>query len=89
MKKFFILPALVLMALPASAGQIMPNLYAQEFCELRDMGVSLSEARTAAFSTTYVNSLPDLPTVTVYGVTVTADIVNAYREVSERCPEHL
>ena len=89
MKKFFLLPAFMLMAVPASAGQIMPNLYAQEFCQLRDMGVSLSEARTAAFSTTYVNSLPDLPTVTVYGTTVTSDVLNAYRAVSSRCPEHL
>ena len=90
MKFFFVTLGALLAVTPAAmAGQLMPNLYASEFCSLRDMGVSSDEARAAAISTAYVSSLPDLPQVTINGSKYDADVVQAYRAVSNRCPHHL
>ena len=89
MKKLLFFPALVLMAMPASAGQLMPYLYANEYCELRDLGVSANEARDAAVAASYVSGLPDMPTVTVGGTKTKADVVKAVRAVHSQCPQHL
>ena len=90
MKFFFVtLGALMAVAPAAMAGQLMPNLYASEFCSLRQMGVSKAEARRSAVSSAYVSSLPDLPQVTIDGSSYSADVVRAYRAVQSRCPQHL
>ena len=89
MKKLLLTAALTLIATPATAGQIMPNLYAREFCSMRDLGVSADEARAAAVASAYVESLPDLPKVTIAGDSYAADVVQAYRAVQDRCPQHL
>jgi len=77
------------LTVPASAGQILPNLYAQEYCSLRSMGVSKSEAITAAAQHAYVHSLPNVPTVTIDGIQKDVDVVRAARAVSNRCPQYL
>lgn len=74
---------------PAHAGQILPHLYAREYCALRDLGVSASEARAAAVAEAYVSSLPDKPSVTVGGERTTSDVVAAVRVVNEICPHHI
>lgn len=73
----------------AMAGQLMPNLYASEYCSMRELGVSKAEARRAAVSSAYVSSLPDLPDVTIEGSTYSTDVVQAYRAVQSRCPHYL
>ena len=77
------------LSVPASAGQILPNLYAQEYCSLRSIGVSRNEAITAATQHAYVGSLPEVPTVTINGRQIDVDVVRASRAVANRCPQHL
>ena len=90
MKKLFLLPFLALMAVaPVSAGQILPYLYADEYCSMREMGVNVEEARNAAVSAAYVSSMPELPEVTVDGTTVTADVLRSVRAVNDLCPQYL
>ena len=88
-KTLLLIPALLLAAPASFAGQLMPNLYAAEYCSLRDLGVNKDEARRAAVSAAYVASLPSLPTVTIDGETYGADTVRAFRETKDRCPQHL
>ena len=91
MKKLLIsLSAFVGLCVPSAfAGQVMPNLYAREYCSMRDMGVNKPEARRAAVHASYVSSLPDLPTVTIGGTEFDSDVVRAYRAVETKCPYHL
>ena len=90
MKFFFVtLGALIAMAPASMAGQLMPNLYASEFCSMRELGVSKAEARRAAVATAYVSSLPDLPDVTIDGSSYSTDVVRAMRAVNSRCPHLL
>ena len=83
------LAALALAAPAAMAGQIMPNLYASEYCSMRNLGVNAREARTAAVAASYVSSLPDMPQVTIGGEKFDADVVQAMRAVESRCPQYL
>lgn len=89
MKKLLLLPVFALIAAPVSAGQLSPLLYANEYCSLRDLGVSPEEARQAAIEAAHLSSLPDAPTITIGGTRTTADVVRSVRAVSDRCPEHL
>ena len=90
MKLYKLLPIVFLgfLSIPsASAGQLLPNLYAREFCTLRALGVSKEEARNAAVASAYVSSLPDLPQITVGGSKTSSDVVQAVMAVSKRCPD--
>jgi len=78
----------LLLAAPASAGQILPYLYAQEYCSLRDLGVGPDEAMQAARDHAYVDSLPNVSTVTINGEQTDVDVVRAVREVFKRCPQY-
>ena len=89
MKKFLFLPAFALMAMPVSAGQLSPLLYANEYCSLRDLGVSSQEAMQAALEAAHISSLPDAPTVTIDGTRTTSDVVRSVRAAYDRCPQHL
>ena len=88
MKPFLLIFSLFL-SVPASAAQILPHLYAQEFCALRDVGVSKEEAITAATQYAYVSSLPDVPSVTINGSSIDADVLRSVRAVSNKCPQHM
>jgi glutaredoxin-related protein len=90
MKSFILSVAAVLVSSPVVfAGQVLPNLYAKEFCTLRDMGIAKDEAMRLAIASSYVNTLPDLPKVTVGGELVSGDAVLCARAVANRCPQHL
>jgi len=89
MKALLLLPALLLTAPASMAGQLMPNLYASEYCSMRELGVSKEESRRVAVSASYVASLPNLPQVTINGEQYDADVIQAYRETNERCPHLL
>ena len=88
MKPFLLICSLFI-SVPASAGQILPNLYAQEYCSLRAIGVSSSEAITAATEHAYVASLPNVTPVTIDGRQVDTDVLRAVRAVSDRCPQYI
>lgn len=82
--------ATLLVAVPAAtAGEILPNLYAREFCELRELGVSEDEAMRAAVEESYIDNGVTPVKVTVGGKQYGTDVVRAYRAVERRCPEYL
>ena len=85
MKTLFIIPALLLGA-PAFAGEILPTLYAREYCSMREMGVSSDQAHAAAASTAYLDNGVTPPQVTIDGETYGVDVVRAARMISDRCP---
>ena len=67
------------------AGEILPNLYAREYCSFRRMGVSKDEAMEAAVAQSYV-STGNPPRVTINGVQYDSDVVRAIRTASQVCP---
>ena len=71
---------------PAQAGVLLPNLYAAEYCSLRDMGVSSMDARRAATDVSYVEGTP--VKVMYNGTQVDADVLRAARAAMKRCPQH-
>lgn len=89
MKTLFIIPALILGSLPVAARDliILPNLYAREFCELRDSGVPYDDAVSGAVRASVVPG-ETVPT-TVNGRETTVDVVRAASAVQRRCPYHL
>ena len=82
--------ATLLVAIPAAtAGEILPNLYAREYCELRAIGVGGNEAMAAAVEEAYIDNGKTVVKVTIDGKEYGADVVRAYRAVERRCPEYL
>ena len=69
----------------ATAGVILPNLYASEYCSFRDLGVSEDEATTAAMDAAYISSGTS-PKVTINGVQYDADVVRAVQAANSMCP---
>ena len=88
MKSFFLLPFLTLLTVPVTAGELLPNLYASEYCSLRDLGVSHQEANRAAISTAYLNNNVEPPKVTIGGKQYSVDVVRAVRAQETRCPQY-
>lgn len=80
--------ALALIAAPAQAATILPMLYASTYCELRDMGLSDDDARSAAMRQAMVPG-DNWVTVTYNGKQTTSDVILSVRAVIERCPHHL
>ena len=73
--------------LGATAGVLLPNLYASEYCSLRSYGVSHDEAMRVA---THESLIPGDPVViTVNGRKTDLDVVQSWRAVRESCPQHL
>ena len=86
MKFLLIIPALMLGIAPANADILLPNLYALEYCSLRIMGVDIGGAQEAAVRASMIPGDPIR--VVVDGRETDADVVQAYREVLERCPDY-
>jgi len=86
-KLFFLSLAAFLFAAPVQAGIILPNLFATEFCSLREMGASNDEAMRAAVETSMVDG--ESVTITIGGEKYDRDVVQAYRAVQSRCPQYL
>ena len=89
MFKSIILAGVAALALPlsASAGTILPNLYASNYCEARDMGMTADDARTYAMRQAYISS-GNPPYVTINGQRVQTDVVKAVRTAASRCPQY-
>ena len=89
MKKLLMIPALLLGALPVAAGEyvVLPNLYAKEFCEMRDFGLSYQDSMASAVEASMVRGTPT--PVTYNGKETTSDVIRAARAVLERCPQHV
>ena len=72
---------------PAQAGVLLPNLYAAEYCSLRDMGVDSMGARRAATDAALIDGTPIK--VMRNGEQVDADVLQAVRAVVRLCPQHI
>ena len=86
-KLFFLSLAAFLFAAPVQAGIILPNLFATEFCSLREMGASNDEAMRAAVETSLVDG--ESVTITIGGEKYDRDVVQAYRAVQLHCPQYI
>lgn len=85
MKKF-IFAAIFILAPVANAGQIMPNLYAEKYCELRKLGLSRKDAIKMATEESYIMG-EDAPKVTLNGELFSSDVVRASIETYKLCPK--
>ena len=88
--KSIITGAVALFALPlsVSAGQILPNLYAREYCDARSMGMSAHDSRVYAVDRAYISS-GNPQTVTLSdGTTATTDVIAAVKTAARRCPQY-
>ena len=90
MKKLFLAAAASLAVVaPAQASSmvILPNLYAREFCALRQAGVSKEDAVAVAVKDA---SIPGRPVkITYNGERVDADSLQAAMAVVKLCPSLL
>ena len=88
MKNLFIAAgAFLLLPFPLQAGQILPNLYAQVYCESMALGMTADQARIQAVAESYISS-GNPRTVTIQGTTTTTDIVAAARTAMKQCPQY-
>jgi hypothetical protein len=78
--------AALLLAAPAQASTILPNLYAKTFCELRQAGASKEDARSAAMQSAIISG-DDWTWITIDGRRLKSDVVLAVQAVINRCPE--
>jgi hypothetical protein len=72
---------------PAQAGVLLPQTYADQFCGLRDMGVDIDDAMRAATVGSMIDGTPVV--VMLNGQEYDADVIQAGRAVSQRCPQHM
>ena len=87
--KSTLLGAVALLALPFSvqAGALLPNLYAQTYCDSRAQGMSKDDATTQAVSQSYISS-GNPPSVTWHGVKTTTDVVASAQAAMKLCPQY-
>ena len=71
---------------PAQAAVLLPNLYAAEYCSLRDMGVDSLGARRAATDAALIEGTPIK--VMRNGEQVDADVLQSVRATIQRCPQY-
>jgi hypothetical protein len=86
MKKFIFALAFVIAPCAVNAGEILPNLYAQKFCEYRALGISVDDSRKAAVKESYIPSGSSVM-VNYNGKMFSSDALNAALLVVKMCPE--
>lgn len=70
-----------------SQYRILPNLYAEQYCRLRQIGVSRQEAINAAINE---NMVPGRPSqVTIDGKLYSVDVIESAAAVERLCPMYL
>jgi hypothetical protein len=79
--------AIASLPMPSLAGTILPNLYAQTFCELRSVGIDANDARLAAIRQSMISGNEWTMVRRADGSHVQSDIVLAVRATFQRCPE--
>lgn len=88
MKSLLVL-LLALSATPALSQEVLPYLYAGEYCALRRAGVDRQSAIRAAIQVATINSSSNWTYVTLAGQTMRSDIVRGAMAVRELCPQFL
>ena len=67
--------------------RVLPNLYADQYCRLRRMGVSREEAIDAAVSENMVPG--SASSVTINGKIFSVDVIESVAAVERLCPAYL
>lgn len=84
MKAIFLL--MVMLAAPASAQSIYPNLFGARYCELRRLGIDAAQARDVAIKESWSASREPVY-VQWQGQRVSLDILDASHYIVRNCPE--
>ena len=90
MKSLLIATAGILAAfatVPASAGVLLPNLYAREYCTMRQSGVNNEGAAKWAIRQSYISSGTAIKVTLSDGTQVDADVVAAGNAAADLCPD--
>jgi len=91
MKSLLIATAGILAAfatLPATAGVLLPNLYAREYCTMRQSGVNNDGAVNWAVERSYLASGTAIKVTMEDGREVDADVVAADKAAADLCPDY-
>lgn len=86
MKKLIFALAFALSPIAVNAGEILPNIYAYKFCEMRAAGLSKNDAMKVAMDAAYVSSTNSRK-VFWNGQYVDADVLQTTIAVMKLCPE--
>ncbi len=79
--------ATISFAVPASAGVLLPNLFANEYCEMREIGLSEEDALKVATRKSMISGEPIK--VRHNGEMVDEDVLRALNAAYELCPQHM
>ena len=92
MKSLLIATAGILAAfatsVPATAGVLIPNLYAREYCTMRESGVNNDGAVTWAVERSYLVSGTTIKVTLEDGTQTDADVVAAASAAADLCPDY-
>jgi hypothetical protein len=77
-----------ILAPSVNAGEILPYLYAEKFCQYRALGISADDARKAAINEAYISSGTPVK-VYYHGKMIDSDVVDSAIAVIKRCPQFL
>ena len=79
--------ALTAFALPSQAGVLLPNLYAREYCSMREAGASVDESMRVATQASYIEG--EAIQVTIGGKLYDSDVVQSTQAARRLCPQYL
>ena len=91
MKSLLIATAGILAAfatVPATAGVLLPNLYAREYCTMRQSGVNNQGSQEWAVKQSYISSGTAIKVTLEDGTKVDADVVAAGNAAASLCPDY-
>ncbi len=91
MKSLLIATAGILAAfatVPASAGVLLPNLFAREYCTMRQSGVTNDGAVSWAVQQSYIESGTAIKVTREDGTKVDADVLAAGNAAADLCPDY-
>jgi hypothetical protein len=71
-----------------NAGQILPDLYAYKYCEMRALGLSSQDAANVATDEAYISTGNSFK-VKWNGIYVDADVLQAAAAAYKRCPKFM
>ena len=75
-------------AVPASAGVLLPNLYAREYCTMRQSGVNNQGSQEWAVEQSYISSGTAIKVTLEDGTQTDADVVAAANAAADLCPDY-
>ena len=92
MKSLLIATAGILAAfatsVPASAGVLLPNLYAREYCTMRQSGADNQGSQEWAIKQSYIASGTAIKVTLEDGTRMDADVVAAGNAAADLCPDY-